>query len=260
MARTTGPTHKLSNVKLNEISFVGAGDNPQAHVLLLKRKPNVKDEDDDITKTKEAQNMPEKVVKELEEKVSDLEKEKADLQAEIVTLKTAPKEGESCPTCGVTKEAPKDAIDKSALPEAVRKKLDEQEAEIEKNRKDVELLKDAELTREYIGKAAEIGAVGKVDEVGELLKSIGKVSKELAGKVFDVLKAADSRIKTGGLFKEMGTDAGGNTGATAAEQIAQKADELRKTCPELTKEKAWTKVYDTDADLRKQYIAERNKR
>jgi len=342
MARTTGPTHKLKDVKLNEISFVGKGDNPEAHVLLLKRKPNTKQSitklgkeytgtgeqvvalakwlegakeilkdaatfqqlidnkdikdkvwgmvytlEDSIysimndgectdkaamiqqsvdefknvitTLTKEATDMPEKVVKELEAKVTGLEKEKVDLQAEIATLKTAPKTGDKCPTCGVTKEAPKDEIDKSALPEAVRKRLEDQDAEIEKNRKETEVLKEAELTREYIGKAAEIGAVGKVDEVGDLLKSVAKVSKELAGKVFDVLKAADARIKTGGLFKEIGTDAGGDATASASEKITQKAAELRKTCPELTKEQAWTKVYDTDADLRKEYIAERKR-
>jgi len=40
MARTKGKvkTHKLSNVKLNEVSLVGKGDNPSAHVLLLKTK------------------------------------------------------------------------------------------------------------------------------------------------------------------------------------------------------------------------------
>ena len=32
------PKKKLSKVMLNEVSFVGAGDNPEAHVILLKNK------------------------------------------------------------------------------------------------------------------------------------------------------------------------------------------------------------------------------
>ena len=34
----TKPKKKLSKVVLNEVSFVGAGDNPEAHVVLLKTK------------------------------------------------------------------------------------------------------------------------------------------------------------------------------------------------------------------------------
>ena len=32
------PKNKLSKVELEEVSFVGAGDNPEAHVVLLKEK------------------------------------------------------------------------------------------------------------------------------------------------------------------------------------------------------------------------------
>jgi hypothetical protein len=345
MARTTAvtPKERLSKVVLNEISFVGNGDNPEADVVLLKikREPSiislgkeyvgneqeealakwlhenkdliVKGDGDAVmfdvivanreirsqmwdlvytledsissivndpsadktsmiqatiaqfceamtTLTKGDENMPlAKITKERDDaqaEVTALKSENATLKGEVETLKAKPVAGETCKTCGqkmpTTKEA---AIDKSALSPALLAIVEKAEADSEL----IEKMQDGELTREYIGKAAAIGTVGKVEEIGDLLKSIAKKDKDLAGKVFDVLKAADARIKTGGLFKEAGRDNGDNTnGVTAADKITQKAKEELKTNPTLgTIEKAWTHVYDTDHELRTEYLAER---
>jgi hypothetical protein len=341
MARTKGPTHKLSGVQLNEISLVGAGDNPEAHVLLLKIKADdgknavtsfskaykggkqdaalkkwfdgagaiLKDamtfqqiidnqeikskvwtlvytledsissimNDSDVTDkasmiqqsvdefkaaitpiAKGGVEMPAELKKQLEAteaKVLKLEGEKTALETEVASLKAAPKVGEKCPTCGATSTKKSDDIDKSQLSEAVLKRLDAQDAEIEKNRKENEVLKEAELSREYIAKGVEVAAVGAGDEIGTLLKSIAKLDSTLAGKVFDVLKSADAKIRTGGLFIEIGKESG-TEGAKAYDKIVAKAAELRKTCPELSDAQAFTKVYDTDHELRKQHIAE----
>ena len=204
--------------------------------------------------------MPAELKKKLEETeatVATLKSEKSALEAEIVTLKAAPKAGDKCPTCGaVKKEA--DGIDKSALPEAVRKQLETQEQDIKKQAEDIAKMKDEGLTREYVAKAVEVGAIGKSDEIGTLLKDIAKHDSALAVKVFDVLKGADTKIRTGGLFTELGKEEG-KGGASAYDMIVQKASELRKTCPELSEAQAFTKVYDTDHDLRNQHLAETRK-
>ena len=337
MARTTVPKASLSNVKLDEISFVGKGDNPGAHVLLLKIKKDgivalgkeyqgedkaslltkwLKDFRKDDAQTFEqiiqneelrdevwnmvwtledsigsimrdgsvtdktamlqqtieqfknaiseitkggTENMPEKLKKELEEagvKVTELEKTNADLIKENETLKaaTGTTEDGTCKTCGAKtkKEA---EIDKSALPEAVRKHLEDLEKSNKDNAEAIAKMLDDGLTREYLAKAAEVGNIGKADEIGSILKDIAKIKPELADKIHGLLKTADARIQEGGLLTEVGKVKTGDN-ATAYDQMMAKATELKKTKPELSIQKAFTIVYDSEHELRKQHITE----
>lgn len=331
--------YKLSNVQLNEVSLVGKGDNPEAHILLLKTHPNAilakgkgydgEDavsllqnwfkEQDRITKEDgEAQlfqeiaddrelrskiwdmvymleesicsiisddsitdksstiqqsveqfktavtnitkggmeHMAKKTVEELQKEldasiakvaelevqISDLTKEKAELTAEVEKGKADDKSA-------------KEEIDKSALPESVQKYMAEQEEINKANAAEITKLKEEGIERECLAKAAMVPAVGAVAEISALLKDIQKVKPELADKVLELFKTADARIKQGGLFKEEGKE-DSTSGATALEKLNKMAEDLHKEKPEISIAKCFTMVYDTNEDLRKQYMAE----
>jgi hypothetical protein len=346
--------NRLRNVKLNEISFVGKGDNPEAHVLLLKIKADPKGasivalgkeykggKQDDVLKkwltdnatlvskddgdavtfadiqadkdlrdkvwqmcytledslssivhddtvtdktamisqsidqfkaaitaiTKGEEDMPlVKMTKERDEALEKnvtLTKTVTDLTTEVETLKAMSaedkkkmKDMEDAKDGGAddTEEGPdgkkikKSDIMKS-LPESIQKEMKE-------NREAIAKMQDNERTREYVGKAASCLLVGPADSVGDLLKTIAKHDPATADKVLELFKTANERIKEGDLLKETGKDAG-DTGATAHDKIMAKAQVLKKTRPELSIEKAYTEVFDTDTDLRKQYEDER---
>lgn len=334
---------RLRSVKLDEISFVGKGDNPEAHVLLLKMKtePNElsiskqpKDLKNDVQKTellktwfentpifksddvavtfdeliqdrnlrdkiwdlvwtleeslgsivrdqnlsdktgmiqqtidqfktavtditKGDSNMNEKLKKELEDKIAALEKQVADLTKEKEDVEKAADAKakelemklEEAKAKGVKKEEGEDIY--KGLPEAVVK-------EIESNRERIAKMEDDNLTREYVSKAAEVTLVGKADELGDMLKAVAKTDPTMADKILTVFKTAQARIKEGGLLGEVGKEDSSNAGATAYDKIVAKAAELRKATPALTEAQAFTKVYDSDSDLRTAYLKERN--
>ena len=233
---------RLRSVKLDEISFVGKGDNPEAHVLLLKMK---QDETDVNNDTKGDSNMDAKLKKELEDKIAALEKEKADLIQEKADFEKAA----DAKAKGVKKEEGEDIY--KGLPEAVVK-------EIESNRERIAKMEDDNLTREYVSKAAEVTLVGKADELGDMLKAVAKTDPTMADKILTVFKTAQARIKEGNLLGEVGKEDSSNAGATAYDKIVAKAVELRKASPALTEAQAFTKVYDSDSDLRELYLKERN--
>lgn len=333
---------RLRSVKLDEISFVGKGDNPEAHVLLLKMKKDpsvsfvklgkeyknqelynsllktwladnsqlVTKEDgeactfDDIMQdkalreqvwnlcwtledslssiihddtvadktamiqqsidqfkaaitaiTKGEPDMPElKKAKEdlakAQETIAALEKEKGVLTEEVTSLKAA---------CS-DKDKKMDEMKKSSEEDPIFKGMpDAAVALIKEQRADIEKMKDENLTREYIGKAAAVDLIGPAAEIGPLLKTIAKHDSGSADKVFELFKTAQTRIAEGDLLKEKGTS-GETSGNTALDMLNKKAEEYVKEHPEVSKAKAFTIVYDTEHDLRKQYIEETRKR
>lgn len=327
---------RLRSVKLDEISFVGKGDNPEAHVLLLKVKKdpteasisacpkiykddngkvelltkwfknskvfkedeaatfneliqdrNLRDKVWDLVWTLEESlgsiirdssvadrtamiqqsidqfktavtdiakgdsSMDAKLKKELEDKIAALEKEKADLILEKETLEKACSEKDKALDEAKAKGVKKEEDIYKGLPEAVLKEMEDNRARIAK-------MEDDNITREYVAKAAEVTLVGKADEIGDMLKTVAKIDAALADKILTVFKTAQARIKEGNLLKEVGKETGGDSGTSAYDKIIAKAAELRKATPALTEAQAFTKVYDSDADLREQYLKERN--
>ena len=148
----------------------------------------------------------------------------------------------------VAKSAPTEDDIYKGLPEKVVAKMKADSAEIAK-------MKEDNLTRTFISKAAECPLIGATPEVGDLLKNIAKHDDALAGKVVDVLKTANARIHEGDLLKEKGENTS-NT-VTAYDRMVAKPAELRKSAPTLTDAQAFVKVYDEDHELRAAYLEER---
>lgn len=324
---------KLRSVKLDEISFVGKGDNPEASVILLKMKSEdsilalgkeyketedhnkvlkswlesnqVRKDDGEaltfaelaadrelrdkiwsmcymledslgsIVRDDECTDKAAKIQQSIEEfktavtaitkgenkmtpeEIAALKKAKEDSDAAVATLTKEIGTLKACAADDKKKmdelaaaKVKKDEDVLKGLPEAIVK-------EIQDNRERISKMEDEASTREYVAKAAEVTLIGKADEVGDLLKTIAKHSTDLAGKVFDLFKTASARIKEGDLLKEVGKNTDSST-SSAYDKIVAKATELRKSHPELTEAKAFTKVYDEDSDLRSAYLKERN--
>lgn len=342
MART-----KLKNVKLNEVSFVGKGDNKGAHILLVKNHPSKivalgkeykgkdkaallkewieeetskvdtlfkeeevalfadllsdktirdqvwsmvwmledsicnimcdesgKDKGTLIATTvdqfKEAitsltKNNPEggeedmkKTVEELEKELEVVTKERDDLKKANETL-TGEKSALEKERDDLKKaQAPEDNIDKSALPENVRKHLEEQERINKENADAIALMKEEAITKDCESIAKEIPSISAEGvDVVKTLATLKKSHPDLFKSVHGLLKTADARIKEGGLFKEKGAGSDPNVGATAYDQLVAKAKALQGATPGLSFEKAFDKVYGQEHDLRKQYNSER---
>lgn len=250
---TNRPLRKLTNVKLDEISFVSRGDNPDANVLLLKMKPEeTSNQKGEGTMTPEEIAALKKAKDDADAQVANLTKSVTDITKENETLKAMSAEDKKKMDAMI---AEKDKMKKEedvlkGLPEYIQK-------ELTANRERISKMEDDNLTREYVTKAADAPLVGKADEVGSLLKSIAKSDPAAADKVLALLKTANERIKEGDLLKEKGKGEVDGEAASAYDKIVAKAADLRKTCPELTVAQAFSKVYDAETDLRKEYEAER---
>ena len=135
------------------------------------------------------------------------------------------------------------------LPDLVTKRLDDQDAVIEKERvekdalaKEVADLKDGIATEKYEARAADLeNLLGKPEEVAPVLKALAADSPDAFGKLdamFDSLVVAKVYAP---FLKEIG-DAS-ETG-TAKDQIAAHAAEIRKNSPDTSiadaKAKAWS--------------------
>jgi len=146
-----------------------------------------------------------------------------------------------------------DKIDKSGMSEEVRKHFEKQDEELKSQAEVIAKMADERLEKEWISKAGDVLLVGEAKEVGKLMKSIAETSPETAENLLVILKAANTRIEKGNLFKELGTGGESDTGAIA--ELNKKAHELAKA-EKITFEKAFSKIYKSDKVLRKQYLAE----
>ena len=135
------------------------------------------------------------------------------------------------------------------LPDLVTKRLDDQDAVIEKERvekaalaKEVADLKDGIATEKYEARAADLeNLLGKTEDVAPVLKALAKDSPEAFGKLdkmFDSLVVAKVYAP---FLTELGDSS--ETG-TAVDRIAAHAAEIRKNSPDTTladaKVQAWS--------------------
>lgn len=202
---------------------------------------------EDMTKEELEKALAEEQAKtaELTKKLEEVEKAKAEPNADG-----------TCKTCGA-KVKKEEEIDKSALPENVRKHLEEQEAINKANAEEINKLKDANVEKECIEKAQSIPAAGAVSDISGVLKDIRKHDASLSDKVFGILKAVNARIVEAGLFKESGKTGEGEE-VTALAKMNKAANEMvaADATGKTTFAVAFDKIYTTNHELRKAYIAE----
>lgn len=191
-------------------------------------------------------NLPEEVRKELE-KIEELEKKAArveELEKKVEELQ------KSTQTSGSEEDILK------GLPEPVRKMVEEANKRAEEAEEIAKAERETRLKQEYIAKAKQLSALGiKPEEFGLVLKKVAEACPEEYVKLEAVLKAANNAIETSGLFKAYGSNGEGE-GSSAWDRIVKKAEEVRKSDPNMTLESAISKVMHENPQLYEEYRKE----
>jgi plasmid stabilization system protein ParE len=259
----TSPLFRLSDMELDFVSLVAAGDDPEARVVIAKADkstehglpsstlPINKPPEDHVETINKSDLDPEVVayIEGLESEVDDLsgkvEKAEQDLAARDEQITTL--------TEKVSKSVPNDpdAARKEMLEKAdpaLRAYLEEQDAKVSKAEEIAKAERDARLEREFVSKAEALPMISenKQDLAGLLRRISDALTPEDAEKVEKTLAAANEQIAKGNLFGTMGRG-GGET--TISKSVEGKAAELRKADPTLTQEQAIAQVYNDDPDL-----------
>lgn len=207
--------------------------------------------------SKEAQEKAEATVKAAQEA-----QEKAETERDEALEKAKKKPGTDEDESG-------EATTKSDLPPEVVAHLEKAEAaaneRIEKAEKaaaDAEEIAKAErdrrVTADFISKAEGFNALPMAaTELGPVLKRASEgLSKEDFDALDSLLKAANEQVARGDLYKAVGADVGGSrVPSDAYGEVQQKAAELRKNDPKLSRGEAEALAMKNDPDLQQRYLA-----
>ena len=146
-----------------------------------------------------------------------------------------------------------------AVPEEIRKHLDDMNARVEMAEATARAEQDLRLTGDFIAKAAEYENLPTVDpeSFGPILRKAAEALGEDAPALFDVLAAADAAIGEGELFKSAGlaTDHGASA-SDAYGKLQVIAKSAMETDPNLTEAQAIAKAAESNPDLYSDYLAE----
>ena len=240
---------RLSNMALDFVSLVPAGDDPMAQVVIAKAAPNTNGSQEATMGDQIAKDdlAPEVVayINGLEDEVDLLSKQVETSEGEVTELRDT-----------LSKMAPKDeqsaeAISKALLAKAdpaVRALIEKQNADLAEVRKQAEVEKDKRETAEYISKAAALPMIneGTDDLAGLLRRAAAALTPEDSESLTKVLKAANAQIAEGNLFKSLGNGGGESTISASVEA---KASDIQKAEPGLTRDQAIAKAYEQNPAL-----------
>lgn len=153
-------------------------------------------------------------------------------------------------------EADPSKIDKAALPEAVRKRLEDLEAGAKADRARVAKMRDAADVARWTGVAKGLDLVAKAAEPGgDAVAELATVLKGIEGsdapagtvdRLVDTLTTAQARLSESELFREAG--AGGESLGGAEGQLEAAAKALQ-TKEGLTSAQAYRKAAESNPDL-----------
>lgn len=262
------PRHRLTDMELDFVSLVPAGDNPDARVVIAKSAGT--NGDDGSPQKEEAMlepisksDLPDQVVEYIEALEAAFEDQAAKIEAHAAEI--TKKDGEIADLQStLAKSAPKDAqsaeeIRKEALAKAdpaLRALIEKQDAELAETRAIAKAERDARLTREYISKAEALPMLAEdKTKLAELLRSMAeKLTEEETAAVEKILKDANVLIAKSNLFNPIGTDLGGADLVTT--DVRAKAEAIRKADPTMSIEQAEAKVYEENPALLEQALSE----
>ena len=166
------------------------------------------------------------------EKVSELEKSIKDLQSK-----------------GGTED-----IDKSLLPEDVRKRYEALEKRVKIAENFAKKERDERMKAEFAKRAELYKSVGATDKIAGILRKVSESDTDLCSDLEEILKSANERIEKSSLFESAG-DKGGDDNSVMA-KIEKKARELIVKNADFTYEQAVTKILELEPDLYDSYMEE----
>lgn len=284
----TKRTHRISKLRIGEISMVDEGDNPGAGVIIMKRRSDLQNDlleaneaaahlyelaagaagEEGIAKAAhilgemdmdiEALNAR---LEKIDADLADVTKRAEDAEAKVATLEAdvasrdeqiAKLKAGDTGTDGKGGTDGEDDVLKS-LPEPIRKRLlDAEKAAADATAAIEKSRDDAELATN-IAKAKELG-LADAEGMGGLLHRVakGKTTAEDAAKVVEVLTIAknvgEAETK---LFKAIGDATGGKGGedTDAQAQLDAAIDSIQKAKPALTREAAYAEAIEANPAL-----------
>ena len=205
--------NELKNLQVEEVSLVDAGANPEADVMLFKRK-----EDDNVKKQSEPQFDAEKDA--LQKRVAELEKILAE----------------------------RDAADKAEVEKAAAEKLAADNAKVtellDRLEKRVEEHIEKAETSELMKIASKYEILGEnADELAKVLKSVK--GTDVYDKIIANLDRELACVEKSGIFEEIGKRGDG----CGTQSIYKFAAEIKKAEPALTDRQALDKAFQEHPEL-----------
>jgi membrane-associated HD superfamily phosphohydrolase len=263
---------KLKNLRIDRVDLVDKGANPDAHILLFKRKGDegvMKFEDVLKSLTPEQQA----IIKSELEKVGpggemtpeEKKKKEAEMAAMNAALATAKADlakstdqiaDLTTQLAKATKSnEPGDSDIFKGLNPEVKKYLEDIKKEADASKAIVKALEEEKLTKQYTDVAKSLTHLAvQADEFGLVLKSFAQHDTVNYGKLEAMLKSFNEAVAKGNLFKEIGQS--GSTGAVdPLAKLEAKAQELvTKNATTMTKEQAMAHVMRSEPELYSEYV------
>lgn len=280
----SGATHELTDMVIKEISLVFEGDNPDAHVLIAKSRDipapgSISARLDAIAKAIEGAaalggssseaNVAADFLKSLGGNMNDIEQKLADIEKSLgevtkratdaeAALVTMTKERDDA--LGVIAKAKGDTDTEEemlkALPAPMRNMIEKARNDAALATAAVEKMTKDRETAENITKARQIG-IGDADAVGGLFYRIAKgaTTGDDVGVLEGILKTAAAVQAP--LFQPVGRSTKIAKTGDAGALLQVKADEIKKSKPELSDAQAYEKALDANPALYDDYLASR---
>lgn len=172
------------------------------------------------------------------------EKLKADLDAALAEVESLKKERDDLAArLDTPEEVEKRKL--AALPESIRKQLEDQATEIRK-------MRDERAEAELVEKARKEmpNLPGKAEEIGRLMKRVRDVvSAEDFDALVTALRAASAQIEKGKLFREVGRPGEPEGEESPAAQVARMASEIVSKASGTTLPDAYAQIFRDHPEL-----------
>lgn len=223
---------KYIEMKIDEISSVDTPANGKEFLIIKNVEESDKGGED---------NMDELTLEKALEMVEDENAKEF--------LKNAISKNENTDPEDVQKEEG-DNIEKNELPEAIQKKLEKMESELNATKEIAKKEREKRLDIEFKKKAETYDQVAETDKIATVLRKAHDA--DFGDELEEVLKSANSRLEEGDFTKEIGD--GGEDITDASNELEKRVKEIQEKNPELSNEQAMTKALEDDPNLYMDYL------
>lgn len=235
----------LKDLEVDRVDFVGAGANGESDIVLFKSHrgtryvpktnggtmPAIKKTDAELAA--EAQDAA--IKKAVDEAVTAAV---AKTLEDLATLA----EADDTTTTTPTEPAPEDKQLDPAVAKAVADAVAVEKKAREQVEKDLAELRKERAEEIVLAKAAKLPAIGSVEDVAKVLKSVAAGDPNAAEQVETMFKALNERLEKSGLLTELGVKHGGDTSGDPKAQLLAKAAAFQEADPSLSPSDAYTKA------------------
>lgn len=246
---------RLSDMELDEVSLVISGDDPSAKVVLAKAEQEsgqTQNHGGNPLTINKADLSPEvrEYIDELEGSLTeaidliaaDLSKDDDDIADGDEYLTYDGEEDEE--------ETVEDDVMEKADP-IVKARIEKLESDLQTALEMAATEQEMRLHKEALAEAEHYGAIGKADDIAEVLLDLDADQRAAVSKL---LQTATQQIEKGALFAEFGRD---SVSLGVSANVEARAAELRKTDTALTEEQAIAAALDSDPDAYELYLNEK---